>query len=140
MEASCLEYFKLPFTLDSYTKTKVWANNGDDMLFDFADEIYAQNKPYTRIDDESKENIVNCLNGTYTIRHPHEYKREGTGIYVKLGSHWLLFIVLRGWGHLVGKGGGLGFSIEKASKIQDELGDWIMQKLNPKGIINIEVR
>lgn len=37
---------------------------------------------------------------------------------------------VRGWGHLTGKGGGLGINPEAAAKIQDNFGKWVVETLN----------
>ena len=41
----------------------------------------------------------------------------------------LPFILIRGWGNLIGIGG-YNFDMEKASKIQDDFRDWIIYKLS----------
>ena len=43
----------------------------------------------------------------------------------------LPFILIRGWGNLIGIGG-YNFDMEKASKIQDDFRDWIIYKLTQK--------
>lgn len=46
-------------------------------------------------------------------------------------NNGLPFILIRGWGNLTGIGG-YHFDVQKASKIQDDLRDWIIYKLTKK--------
>ena len=46
-------------------------------------------------------------------------------------NNGLPFILIRGWGNLTGIGG-YNFDVQKASKIQDDLRDWIIYKLTKK--------
>jgi len=40
-------------------------------------------------------------------------------------------MLIRGWGYLIGTGG-LNLSAEKAAKIQDDFGNWIVETLSKK--------
>jgi hypothetical protein len=48
---------------------------------------------------------------------------------IQILNHGKLFITIRGWGNLTGIGG-YNFDEEKASKIQDDFRDWIIEKLS----------
>jgi hypothetical protein len=48
---------------------------------------------------------------------------------IEILNHGKLFITIRGWGNLTGIGG-FNFDEEKASKIQDDFRDWIIERLS----------
>lgn len=124
-------YYKFPLKLDDVIKDKAWTHD-DSMAFDFADHMYGKGRPHAKLSLSSRHNIVNCINGTYTMKHPHTYIRENEEIFVKLGNHKLLIIVLRGWGDLTGRGIGHGLTEKEATKVQNAFGDYIIKRLSTK--------
>lgn len=61
----------------------------------------------------------------YPFKAPFKY--EWAKVFDANGNHVL---DIRGWGNLIGKGGGLGLSEEEAEKIQDAYGQRIVDLMN----------
>lgn len=80
------------------------------------------------VDEDYRLKILNVLNGgkEYFIHLP--FTAEDGRIRDSAGK---VVLVVRGWGYLTGTGG-LNLSPEEAAKIQDELQEWIVNKLNGK--------
>jgi hypothetical protein len=77
-----------------------------------------------QISDEDKQKIVDIINGEN--RQIKEHKLEYQDGDIKLNGK--PFIMIRGWGHLTGTGG-LNLPGERAKELQDEFGNYIIEKL-----------
>lgn len=119
------EYFKFPLKIEYM---KVYTNDGN-MAFDFYfnKNIQGGTKPLV-ISESLRAELVGTINGTNnkTTEAPLSYK---DGIIYHIDRE---FILMRGWGHLTGRGGGLGLDVEVAMEIQDEFAQYIIDKLNTK--------
>ncbi len=78
-----------------------------------------------RMPHESKLAIIDLLNsnGEKPVKKEVKYNKDG---YVSIDG--INIMVLRGWGHLTGRGA-LNLSPEEAIEIQDDFGEWIVKKL-----------
>jgi hypothetical protein len=115
------DYYPLPYKLFAGHKAMT---NDHNMVFDFIPAMVMRDS--FQISPEERLEIINFLNGevdNLDLQYDCTYK-DGT-IYV--GEQQ--FIWIRGWGHLTGTGGGLGLSSEEATKIQDGLGNYLVEKL-----------
>lgn len=117
------DYYKFPLKLQY---SKVFTDDYQ-MAFDFVQQFLV--KDCFTISDEDKQIIVEILNGTINnkLQDINLLYKDGT-IFCEEKE----FIWIRGWGYLTGTGGGLGLLPELASKIQDEFGEFIVNKLNGK--------
>lgn len=117
MEIDFKEIYQLPLNLSGITGIYVDSFNGV--------------KTFTVLykDKEFVKHILDVLND----KVPNDIDKEFTyakdeGIIDIDGQH--LFI-LRGWGYLTGTGG-LSLPSDRALKIQDDFGEWVVNKLNKK--------
>lgn len=79
-------------------------------------------------DNEFKSCVINLLNGesdTLPDKYKSKYKYDCCEIYK--GDHKVMRV--RGWGYLTGVGA-LALPTKEAIKIQDEFGEYIVEKLN----------
>jgi len=74
--------------------------------------------------DKARE-FENIINGNAKPKIKNEYKHE-EGVISINGKQ---LILMRGWGYLTGTGG-LNLDSETAADIQDDLADYIVEKLN----------
>ena len=58
-------------------------------------------------------------------------KHEDGYILIQKDDKWYKIMLIRGWGYLIGTGG-LNLSADKAAKIQDDFGNWIVETLSKK--------
>jgi hypothetical protein len=77
-----------------------------------------------------QDRIVKALNSE---EHKGFYPEDDIEYLGTLGDAEILYqgnpiMKIRGWGHLTGIGG-LNLDTEKAAKIQDDFGEWIVEKL-----------
>ncbi len=112
MEEKELNFYKLPFYTDDILDWVYDAN--DNFMFQF--HIGGV-----------KEKVVEALNSKERVPNKAELTISPTdnGMILNQGHS---FIRIRGWGNLTGVGAH-NFSAEKAAKIQDDLRDWIIWKL-----------
>lgn len=105
------EIYKPPFyeVLDFWVYTQ-----GDVRCFDWI----------ARVDSRTRKELIRILNGNSKKRVKHEVKYDKGIVSIK-GVNIML---LRGWGHLTGRGA-LNLSPEEAIEIQDDFGEWIVKKL-----------
>lgn len=104
--------FKLPFT-------NYWGK-----VFDSTEQIVFEFERGTPVDiQEQIVDLTNSKSTAYLSDQALEYKN--TFIYINRIS----LISVRGWGHLTGS---LKLHTDKAARIQDEFGEWIVKSL--KGI------
>lgn len=109
------DVYTLPLRLNEYSGW-VYDSEGH-FLFQFDGEV-------------DEERIVNILNGIAEdkgIRNNLKY--DDGEIYVESEGNWELLITIRGWGGLTGIGG-YDLDEERAVRIQDTLGQWIIKTLN----------
>lgn len=107
------KYFKLPFRLDNFGDYVFDTN--ERMVFTFAEDVEVQKDLVKKINGEDV-NIDVELNLLY----------EPSLAVILNGID--LFIDIRGWGYLTGTGG-LNLPDEQAQKIQDDLAEYIIEKL-----------
>lgn len=79
------------------------------------------------LDDEKKQQLQDILNGKTAPIINNTYKHSNGLISVN-GKD---FILIRGWGYLTGTGG-LNLPDEEAAAIQDDLADYIIERLTTK--------
>lgn len=83
-------------------------------------------------DIQLQKDIINHLNNDNESRFNRFRRHPEDPIVVQIQSDsgkWCDIIMIRGWGNLTGSGAH-NFKQEKAIKIQDNLVDWLLQKLN----------
>lgn len=78
-----------------------------------------------KMPQESKQLILDILNSRTDKSVKREIKYSPSGQVTIDGIN---VILIRGWGHLTGRGA-LNLSPEEAAKIQDDFGEWIVKKL-----------
>lgn len=84
------------------------------------------------MDNFRKQKLLDKINGKITEKFQSSYIKEGSKILVvtKDNKKFLLMLA-RGWGMLTGNGaGGFGLNPDEAEKVQDQLIDYILEKLN----------
>jgi hypothetical protein len=109
-----LYFYKLPFYVDDYIG---WVYDADDNFM-------------FQIKSGPKSTIVERLNKVERVPNKASLTidAENSGMILNYGDP---FILIRGWGNLTGTGGH-NLPAEEAVKIQDNLRDWIMWKLELK--------
>ena len=95
------------------------------MAFDFIPRFL--NPEAIQISDEDKQKIVDIINGEDRKIAEHILTYENGDI--KLNGKD--FIMMRGWGYLTGTGG-LNLPGERAKELQDEFGNYVIEKLTRK--------
>jgi len=105
-------YYKVPFECDDYSSRIVWSEDFE-RAFDF--DVKDKSIHYK---------VVDILNGVSSNKLKIELRHEDGIIYCS----GMKFISIRGWGNLTGIGGH-NLKEDKAEKIQDEFGKWIIEKL-----------
>lgn len=110
-----LNFYKLPFHVDNNIGWVYDAN--DNFMFQFHV-------------DGVKEKVVKALNAKERVPNKARLTVSPTdnGMILNQGHP---FIRIRGWGNLTGTGGH-NLPAEEAAKIQDNLRDWIIWKLDLK--------
>lgn len=115
------DVYKLPLKVDEYCPVITWTADNQ-RAFDWRAGI----QPY------KQQELIDAINGTKQFQFKYKFYRNGINIYsehpVFKGSPVLC---IRGWGYLIGIGG-LHLSQEEAARIQDEFGDYIVERLNSK--------
>ena len=114
------KYFKLPFKLDEFTKDYIWDANNQ-MVMDFPYELE------DIITDTAKQWIVNCINYDKTV--VDKYSRKITYNKGEFFADGEYAFQIRGWGYLTSPSC-CNLSSVEACKIQDELGEYILNLLN----------
>lgn len=125
------QFYEFPLKLDIFGE--VVFTNDDERAFDFFDN---NDDGQTYLLSEDLQNaLVACLNSEdihFLIENASYIYKDST-IFIVINKtpfqKPLHFINIRGWGHLTGTGG-LGFSDKKATKIQDEFAQFIIDKLS----------
>lgn len=105
-----LDIYKPPFTAYS--------------LYIFSDNDVMALMGSDEVSEETVGKLADILNGKVKPNKVNDYE------YVD-GEIWcngILMFIVRGWGHLTGSAG-LNLSGTEASKLQDEFGRWIIEKL-----------
>lgn len=125
MSVNFQDYFPLPFT-SMYSK--VFSSTS--MVFDFAFKSSMFSNPLV-ISQETKDKIVRIINGSNEKMSTNFQLFYNDGIIqIKIENEPLKeLILIRGWGYLTGKGGGLGLDEEKAVEIQKLTANFIIDKL-----------
>lgn len=125
-----LNFYTRPFRQAKYGSW-VYDAKGN-FIFQFDEENEFDDKGnYTFGIKEFRQRVIqslNCLNHEFIDNCEFTINSNSEIEILKDGK---LFITIRGWGNLTGIGG-FNFPAEKASKIQDDLRDWIIYKLNKK--------
>lgn len=113
------DVYKFPLKVDDYCPIITWTADKQ-RAFDWCIDVSS----------EKQQELIDMINGTKQHQFKHKFYREDLAIYsenpIFRGEPILL---IRGWGYLTGSGG-LHLSSEKAIKIQDEFGDYIIEQLN----------
>lgn len=78
---------------------------------------------------ETKEKIINILNGEVVEYNRQEIRVEDGYISININGDWLNAILIRGWGNLTGVGA-YNLDGKYAARIQDTLAEYIVEKLN----------
>lgn len=115
-DLSFKDYYKFPFHQAKYGSWVYDHNNN--FIFQFENDV-----------DCKRDKIISILNGEvgeYTRRDVRDNKGY---IEVKVEDSWEKLLLIRGWGGLTGSGA-LNLNGEYASKIQDTLAEYIVEKLN----------
>lgn len=135
------DVWKLPFKL-SIVESKVIDSNSR-MVFDFVLPIMAKSYNYDvwLFGSEVKNEILNLLNGGERKRKKEEF---GSFQIKPEDPDWIYYtpsensnkekisrkaVLIRGWGYLTGQGG-LSLNPDLAANLQNQLREWICEKLN----------
>lgn len=110
--------FPMPFVLDIHSDYVFTANN--QMVFQFIEDM--------KMKEQTK--IVSIVNGIVHSDLDDEYRYDNLG-QVVLNQDGKEILQIRGWGYLTGVGS-LRLSCEEATKIQEDLGTYIVNRLNGK--------
>lgn len=78
--------------------------------------------------EETLEKCLKILNGTLTEYKKNEARYSQGYVELKIGDEWLQFILIRGWGSLTSVGG-YNLSNSYASRVQESLAEYIIEKL-----------
>lgn len=79
--------------------------------------------------EKTRKEAVDILNGNLIPKQQNKFVHKDGMIYLDRDGELHEFILIRGWGGLTGIGG-YNLSGEYASKIQDTLAEFIIEKLN----------
>ena len=128
MTINVKDYFPLPYTL---MYSKVMCSKG--MVFDFAFNSVLFNNPLL-INDESKEKMLRVINGSdEKFKNQFKLRYENGLVFITDKNNNIQdreLLLIRGWGYLTGKGGGLGLDGDTAVEIQKLLANYIIERLN----------
>lgn len=119
--------YKLPLSKHE-GMDKVFHANGH-MAFDFLRRYKDEDEDIVHVAEESQNKILSILNGDSDQKIEHPLKYEDGYISIKKEDKWFKIMLIRGWGYLIGVGG-LNLPADKAAKIQDDFGNWIVKTLN----------
>ena len=118
------KYYEFPLCHDGIAY--IWTKKGGMAL------MFEDKKEFER--EDFQKAISEVVNGNldrraipYLTEHTFKYKENATIVDEKDE----VFLIVRGWGHLTGCGG-LNLPVDKASAIQDEFGQYVVDKLNGK--------
>lgn len=106
------DLYKFPFRQDKYG-TWVYDDNSN-FIFQFQFE-----------DENTRKQVIDILNGDFIPKKKKNFVFKDGIISIDDKQ----FIMIRGWGNLTGIGG-YNLDGEYAAKIQDTLGEYIIEKLN----------
>ena len=109
------KYFKLPLVQDEYAPFMVW-DNDNNRAFDFLIDDRKEIRDIFKILSDEDAGIKGEL-----THDDGDVLLDGTPI-----------LMVRSWGRLTGTGGGLGLSSVKATEIQDQFCEWIIDNLKEK--------
>ena len=116
-------YYIFPLRIDTYGYNKVWDSKHRN-AFDFAMQFLYET-PIANISEENKKKIIQIINGD-DIKIKNDFKFTLDKGTISLDERPLLMI--RGWGMLIGVGG-YNLPSQKASEIQDEFANYILERL-----------
>jgi hypothetical protein len=129
------QVYQFPLKTDEYGH-KAYTND-DNMAFDFAEKWLDGNAWTVSKEEEAK--IVYLLNQEVpeALEKHFEYTFNSTvsTIFIGVGATMPIykpFIIIRGWGHLTGKGGGLGLPANEGKRLQREFAEFIIDRLQGK--------
>jgi hypothetical protein len=111
--------YKLPLKVDDYCTIITWTADNQ-RAFDWC----------VNISPEKQQELIDVINGVKQYQFKYKFYREDSYIFSEnpiFNNEPVLSI--RGWGYLRGSGG-LHLSLEEATKIQDDFGDYIVEQLN----------
>jgi len=111
------KYFPLDFSCDLYGEWCTAANQ--ELCFQFRPDINI----------EEIQRLIDVINGKQNTIFRHTYTYDS--IISHVIEDGVPFISIRGWGHLTGVGG-LNLSDDLAKEIQDDLGNYIVERLTKK--------
>lgn len=111
--------FKLPFKNQMFGRI---VDSEDNFCFEI-----------TGIDDkELTDKLIRVINGEENLKNPKlSFKKDSVYIIMCDEEHEEEMILIRGWGYLTGVGG-LHLSEEEAIEIQNDLADYIVERLNDR--------
>lgn len=112
------KYFPLEFSYDKYGEWCTAANS----------QLCFQFRPSNDVDEKKIKRIVDVINGVSNTVFDHEYTYDGNGYVIENG---VPLILIRGWGYLTSSGG-LNLPAKEAAAVQDDLGNYIVERLTKK--------
>jgi len=117
-------YFPTPFTHAAGGAWDYIMTANGDRAFDFTDSVSR----------EYASSIVIVLNEEMDHIVPSgQYTYKDGSVHFSMGGTTEEILSIRSWGRLTG---GLKLSVEKATVIQDQFGQWIVDTLNNKEMLN----
>lgn len=117
-EVNFTNLYEFPFRISEHSNWVYDANNN--FIFQFA----INNKT-------TKEKILNVINSNLLPTKANVFIYDGGFIYLQIEENRIPIILIRGWGNLTGIGA-YNLKEEYASKIQDTLAEYIINKLTLK--------
>lgn len=83
-----------------------------------------------KITEDSEKKVIDILNGnSIPLKMKIDLSYMDGMVYINHDGVIKEFILIRGWGHLTGSGG-LNLKPEVAAKLQDDLGNYIVETLS----------
>lgn len=122
--------FKKIYSLPLMVECGMVFTSDGERAFDFSNSFY--DKDSFMITESSQEKIIKVINGASAEIQTDlklDYSANEAIIYTRANGRKQQFIVIRGWGHLIGTGG-LNLPEEDAIKIQDDFAAYIIEKLS----------
>ena len=127
------EVYKFPLRADKYLPSMVWTADGNS-AFDFVTGTNDDIEVDEFITLETANKYLDVINGKQKSQFTETFVYEDSYIYYKDDNEDLHPVIsIRGWGHLISPGG-LNLSVEDAIKVQDDFGNYIVEKLNDNQI------
>lgn len=132
MEINWKDYIKMPLKEDTFSDSLIKVYTAEyEMAFDFPMYFFSyKHEEMIHLSYEMKKRSIQLINGQEVAAFMHRYKLTYNPNNTSIYADDKVFIIIRGWGHLTGKGGGLGLDEDTAVAIQTGFANHIIESLN----------